>query len=113
MVNTFLWMINFIVGLFFGISTSEISPLNKAMAIYFAAHFTILLRHPCVSGFSFRANAENRKLDLKAERERRRSLVIEEAKKERALRMRQQISLETIDNNQMESNVQIQEAQSV
>ena len=113
MVSTFLWMINFVVGLFFGISTSEISPLNKAMAISFAAHFTILLRHPFVSAFSFRANAESRKLDLKEERERRRTLVIEEAKKERALRMRQQISLEIMHDNQMESNVQIQEAQSV
>ena len=86
LISTFLWIVNFIVGLFFGISTTEISPLNKAMPICFAAHFTILLRHPCVSAFSFRADAEGRKLDLKEDRERRRNLVIEEAKKDRELR---------------------------
>ena len=36
--------------------------------------------------FSFRANAEVRRLDMKEERERRRNIVIQEAAKERAAR---------------------------
>ena len=36
--------------------------------------------------FSFRANVESRRLDMKEERERRRNIVIQEAAKERALR---------------------------
>ena len=56
------------------------------MAVYICAAVTIMLRHPCVTAFSFRANAESRRLDLNAERERRRNIIIEEAKKERALR---------------------------
>ena len=69
--------------MFFGISTSEVTALHKAEAAYFCATVTILLRHPCVSAFSFRANAESRRLDLTEEREKRRNTVIQEAKKER------------------------------
>ena len=83
MISAFLWIFNFFLGLGFGISTSEISPLYKAESAYFCATITILLRHPCVSAFSFRANAESRKLDLTEEREKRRNTVIQEAKKER------------------------------
>ena len=36
--------------------------------------------------FSFRANVESRRLDMKEERERRRNIVIQEAAKERASR---------------------------
>ena len=36
--------------------------------------------------FSFRANVEGRRLDMKEERERRRNIVIQEAAKERASR---------------------------
>ena len=85
-VNTLLWIFNFQVGLFFSISTTEISALNKAMAVYICAAITMMLRHPCVSAFAFRANAESRRLDLKEEKERRRNRIIEEAKKEKALR---------------------------
>ena len=74
------------MGLFVVVSTTEISPLNRAMSLYFGAHFTILLRHPCMMVFCFRANAEGRRLDMKAERERRRNIVIQEATKERASR---------------------------
>ena len=85
-VNTLLWIFNFQVGLFFSISTTEISALNKAMAVYICAAITMMLRHPCVSAFAFRANAESRRLDLKEEKERRRNRIIEEAKKEKASR---------------------------
>ena len=86
LINTLLWTVSCLVGLFFAISTTEISPLNKAMSIYFCAHFTILVRHPCMLVFSFRANVESRRLDMKEERERRRNIVIQEAAKERASR---------------------------
>ena len=78
--------------LFVTISTTEISPLNRAMSLYFAAHFTILLRHPCMMVFCFRANAEGRRLDVKEERERRRNIVIEEAAKERASRRTENVT---------------------
>ena len=104
LISTLLWTFSCLIGLFFAISTTEISPLNKAMCIYFNAHFTILLRHPCVSMFSFRANAEVRRLDMKEERERRRNIVIQEAAKERAARKENStnnhiaIQLEEIDS---------------
>ena len=56
------------------------------MAPYICAAATILLRHPCVSAFAFRANEECRRLDMDEEREKRRKSVIEEAKKARDLR---------------------------
>ena len=108
MISASLWIINFIVGLFFGISTTEISPLNKAMPIYFAAHFTILLRHPCVSAFSFRADAEGRKLDLKEDRERRRNLVNEEAKKERELRKKSNEETNLYQNQNQSIQIEIE-----
>ena len=85
-INTFLWIINFQVTIFLSINTTEISLINKAMAVYVCATVTIMLRHPCVSAFSFRANIESHRLDLNEDRERRRNTIIEEAKKERALR---------------------------
>ena len=54
--------------------------------------------------FSFRANAEVRRLDMKEERERRRNIVIQEAAKERAARKENStnnhiaIQLEEIDS---------------
>ena len=56
------------------------------MGAYLVAAVTIMLRQPCVAAFSFRTNAENRRLDMKEQRERRRARVIEEARKERALK---------------------------
>ena len=100
LISTLLWTFSCLIGLFFAIRTTEISPLNKAMCIYFNAHFTILLRHPCVSMFSFRANAEVRRLDMKEERERRRNIVIQEAAKERAARK------ENSTNNHIEIQLQ-------
>ena len=54
--------------------------------------------------FSFRANAEVRRLDMKEERERRRNIVIQEAAKERAARK------ENSTNNHIE--IQLQEIDS-
>ena len=42
--------------------------------------------------FSFRANVESRRLDMKEERERRRDIVIEEAAKERASRRTENVT---------------------
>ena len=81
LINTLLWIFNFLVGLIFSISTTEISALNKAMAIYICANVTIMIRLPCMLNFCFRANTENRNLDLNEERERKRRIIIEEAKK--------------------------------
>jgi len=86
LISAFLWIFIFILGLSFSVSTTELSPTTKAMAPYICAAVTILLRHPCVSAFAFRANAESRRLDLTEERERRRNTVIQEAKKERESR---------------------------
>ena len=86
LISVFLWIFIFIVGLSFSISTIEVSATYKAMAPYICAAATILLRHPCVSAFAFRANEECRRLDMDEEREKRRNSVIEEAKKARDLR---------------------------
>ena len=86
LINTLLWILNFLVGLIFSINTTEISALHKAMAVHICANVTIMIRHPCMLVFCFRANTENRNLDLNEERERKRRIIIEEAKKERALR---------------------------
>ena len=53
-----------------------------------------------MSMFSFRANAEVRRLDMKEERERRRNIVIQEAAKERAARK------ENSTNNHIEIQLQ-------
>ena len=86
LISAFLWIFIFILGLSFSISTIEVSATYKAMAPYICAAATILLRHPCVSAFAFRANEECRRLDMDEEREKRRKSVIEEAKKARDLR---------------------------
>ena len=83
MISAFLWLFTFLLNLGFGVSTSEVSALHKAESVYVCAAITILLRHPFVSAFSFRANAESRRLDLTEEREKRRNTVIQEARKER------------------------------
>ena len=105
LISAFLWIFIFILGLSFSVSTTEISTTYKAMAAYICAAITTLLRHPCVSAFSFRANAESRRLDLTEERERRRNTVIQEAKKERESRKILKTSPEaTVDDN--ESQIQ-------
>ena len=87
LVSTVIWIFNFFLCLVFAISPTEITALNKAMGAYLCGSITILLRQPCMTFFAFRIhNTENRRLDKKAERERRRAIVIEEAKQERALR---------------------------